>query len=121
MNHRSTSRSLHALKPLSVVVLLAMVFGLVWLRSTVVSLEYSLCQLEKKKIDLARDKKLLAAEKARLISAERLGQAANAEFVFPDRVKVVAVVRGTEAGSYKVSYPGAKQRPSLQTAGAWKN
>jgi cell division protein FtsL len=115
-SHRRKNRALQVLRPLAMVVLLVMIFSLVWLRSTVVSLEYRLCQLEKKKIELAKDKKLLAAEKARLISAERLGQVASSEFVFPDRVKVVAVVRNSDSGPYKVSYSAAKQKTAPSTS-----
>jgi anaerobic C4-dicarboxylate transporter len=115
------SMTVRVLKPLSTMVLLLMIFGLVWLRSTVVSLEYGLCQMEQKKIELEKEKKLLAAEKARLASAERLGQAANAEFVFPDRVKVLAVVRGAEEGTYKVSYSAARQKKAPAASGAWRN
>lgn len=92
MRARKKSLFLFVLKPVAVILLVAMVFGVVWLRSSVVSLEYRLSHLEKKRTELMKDKKTLLARRANLLYVGRLEQAAgSAGFAFPDRVKVVYV------------------------------
>src|SRR5512147_2323245 len=100
MRYRRRSRLLWLMKPLSVMVLLLSLFALVWLRSGVVSIEYRLSELEKTKRELMRDKKVLAAEKARLLSVARFEQGVAEGFAFPDRVKVVHVMRGKGGDTY---------------------
>lgn len=74
-------------------VLLIGVFGLVYLRSSIVKIEYSLGELEKKKTECMRDRKLLLAEKTSLLSFARLESSQHDEngFVLPDRIKVVHI------------------------------
>lgn len=78
-------------RPLLVFMVILSAFTIVWIRSTVVSLEYSINNLEKKKMQAMRESKLLAAEKANLLSIEKLEKVASNSFVIPDRVKVVQV------------------------------
>jgi hypothetical protein len=91
------------LKPFSVILLLFSVFAIVWLRSSVVSLEYNISNLEKKRTELMIQRKILAAERANLISVERFENAASNGLVFPDRIKVVHVKKAKETDTYKAS------------------
>lgn len=103
MRHRKKSWVLAAIKPLSVFLLVLSVFTIVWLRSSVVSLEYSINTLEKKKIQLMKDTKLLAAEKSNLLSMERFEKVAANSFVIPDRIKVVHVKKLKDKEPQKVA------------------
>lgn len=106
---RRQNRLISMLKPLSIAILLMSIFSIVWLRSSVVSLEYSISSLEKKKAVLMRDRKMFVAEKASLLSIERLEKIAgnstvNSGFVFPDRVKVVYVKKTNNDEPYMASF-----------------
>lgn len=89
-------------KPAFIVFLLISVFAMIWLRSGVVSLEYKISELEKKKNEMARDIKVIAAEKSSLLSVGRLTSTSN-QFVFPDRVRVVFVQRTDTSETSKAS------------------
>ncbi|MDI6727476.1 MAG: hypothetical protein QMD44_00950 [Thermodesulfovibrionales bacterium] len=106
---RRQNRLLAMLKPLSIAMLLLSIFSIVWLRSSFVSLEYSISSLEKKKSVLMRDRKMLAAERASLLSVERFEKVAvsntvNGGFTFPDRVKVVYVKKAKDNEPYRASF-----------------
>ncbi|MBZ0158059.1 MAG: hypothetical protein K8I29_17820 [Alphaproteobacteria bacterium] len=105
MRYRKESFFVRFLRWLSVATLLFSFFAIVWLRSSVVSLEYSLSRLEKRETDLAKEKKSLVAERANLLYVGRLeAVAANGSgFVFPDRMKVVYVKREMKQEPYKVA------------------
>ncbi|HEX8947330.1 MAG TPA: hypothetical protein VF790_00125 [Dissulfurispiraceae bacterium] len=105
MMHRKRNRFVVLLKPLSVLLLLFLVFGVVWLRSSVVSLEYKLRKLEERKAELLRDKKVLVAEQANLLYIGRLQSASvdGAALTFPDRVKVVYVAKAQDKEALKAS------------------
>lgn len=94
------------MKPASLVLLLFMIFGIVWLRSSVVTLEYSLSNLEKKKSVIMKENKALAAEQANLLYVGRLQNvvASNgAALEFPDRVRVVYVNTSGKGNVYTAS------------------
>lgn len=80
-------------------VVLIGVFGLVYLRSSIVRIEYSLGELERKKAECMRDRKLLLAEKTSLLSFARFESPEHDEngFVVPDRVKVVHIGKNTSS------------------------
>jgi hypothetical protein len=92
-------------KPICITVLLVGLFNLVWLKSHVLDLEYSIGVLEKMKADHIRERRLLLAEKAGLQSLERLETSAteNRNFIFPDRVKVIHVKKQKGSLPRKVS------------------
>lgn len=92
-------------KPFCITVLLVGHFTLVWLKSHVLDLEYSISVLEKMKAVHIKERRLLLAEKAGLQSLERLEASAtkNRSFIFPDRVKVIHVKKQREALPRKVS------------------
>ncbi len=81
------------------------VFTLIWLRTTVVNLEYELSQLIEQKKELNREGKLLLAEKAGFYSAERIEEVAikRLGMSLPKREKVVFVKKTTGAIPYRVS------------------
>jgi hypothetical protein len=93
------------LKPLCIVFLLFAQFGLVWLKSNVITLEYNISNLEKKKAECLNEKKVLFAEKAGLQSFENIESSlsGNYGFVFPDRVKVIHVKKQKGSLPYKAS------------------
>ncbi len=92
------------LKTFSIILLLVSVFTIVWLRSSFVSIEYSISSLEKKKTSLMRDRKALAAERASLLSVERFEKVAGSGFSFPNRVKVVYVKKEKDKEPYRASF-----------------
>lgn len=83
------------LRPLLIILLLVSVFGLVYLRSNFMTLEYSLGELEKRKTQSLRERKMLFAEKTSQLSFARLESSADDKdgFVIPDRLKVVHITK----------------------------
>lgn len=96
---------LFLIKPLVIALLLFSLFGLVWLRSNVVTLEYSLSDLEKKKIECLKERKMLLAERAHILSFEKVETSLRRDqgFVFPDRVRVIHVKRQKESLPHRAS------------------
>ena len=101
-------------KPLCIIFLLFGLFGLVRLRSNVVSISYNLRTLEEKKTESMKEMKMLLADRAKFISLANIGPSfqgkgngdykpVNSEYVFPDRVKVIHVKRHTGPETYKAS------------------
>lgn len=92
-------------KPLLVVFLIFCVFGLVYLRSSFLTLEYSLGDLEKKKMDCLKERKMLLAEKTSLVSFAKLEASYNdgEGLVLPKRVKVVHTSKQKGHLPYKAS------------------
>ncbi len=108
-------------KPLCMVLLLFGLFGLIWLRSNVVSLAYELRSLEEKKIAALKDMKSSLAERASLMSLEKIDASfkgsvqgetvyANSGYVFPDRVRVVHIKQNRRPESLKASLEIRKDR-----------
>lgn len=101
-------------KPVCVIILLFGLFGLVWLRSSVVSIAYDLRTLEEKKMESLKETKMLLADRSKAISLASIGSAfqgpgkgdykrVSSGYVFPDRVKVIHVKRHTGPETYKAS------------------
>jgi len=107
MIHTSTDRNIVSfiLKPLCIALLLFGVFGLVYLRSSVLTLEYTLGDLEKKKMDYLRERKMLLAQKTSLLSFEKVEASFSnsSGFVFPDRIRVIHVKKQKGSLPYKAS------------------
>jgi len=103
-------------KPVCVIILLFGLFGLVWLRSSVVSISYDLRTLEEKKMESLKATKMLLADRSRAISLASISSSAfqgpgkgdythvSSGYVFPDRVKVIHVKRHTGPETYKASF-----------------
>lgn len=92
-------------KPLLILFLIFGVFGLVYLRSSFVGLEYSLGDLEKKKMNYLKERKMLLAEKTKLLSFAQLETSYNDNegFFLPDRIKVIHVNKQKRSQPYKAS------------------
>jgi len=89
-------------------------FGLIWLRSGVVATAYDLRNLEEKKMASLKDRKILLAERAKLMSLEEIdasfrGSArgdtrlAAGENMFSNRVRVIHIKRNNVPGTYRAS------------------
>lgn len=78
--------------PFLSVLLLLSVFGLVWLRSSIVSLEYRMGEMQTEKAEALKEEKTLAAELAALLSIRQVERRKTA-LIFPDRQRVVYVRR----------------------------
>jgi len=92
-------------KPLFFVLLLSGIFGIVWLRSSILTMEYTISELETKKMERLREAKMLLAERAVLLSMQKVERTAvkTLGLVFPDRTRVVQV-KGVAQGPLKASY-----------------
>ncbi len=108
------------LKPLSVLMLLFSIFSLIWLKSSVVSTEYMLSTLEKKKESLMRERKMLNAERAHLMAIERFQNAAATGLAFPDRVKVVWVMKAKD-DVQTASYSSPQKFAQKDFSETWRN
>ena len=95
-----------AFRSFLIVLLIVGVFGLVYLRSNYLKLEYCLGDLEKKKMHALREKKILLAEKTSLVTFAKLEapQAGTDGFVLPDRIKVIHVDRQKKYMPYKAHW-----------------
>lgn len=79
--------------PLIVTIFLFGIFSLVWLRSSIRAIEYSIAALEEQKIEILKERKALMAEKASILSIQNVDHKTGEKLglVFPDRVKIVYV------------------------------
>jgi hypothetical protein len=93
------------IKPLLVAVIISGIFGLVYLRSGFLQLEYNLSDLEKKKMQCLRERKMLLAERTSLLSFAKFeGSRHGTEgFVLPERVKVIHSSKQKGVQPYKTS------------------
>lgn len=109
MRRRRGSRLVPVGRIAAIAVIVVLVFSVVWIRSSVVSLEYQLSSLEIKKKELMRDAKTLGAQRAGLLTLKRLENVASSEggLMFPDRMKVVYVKNQRDRGAMTASFvPG---------------
>ncbi len=92
-------------KPFLVMVIIAGIFGLVYLRSGFLQLEYSLSDLEKKKIQCLRERKMLLAERTSLLSFAKLegSRQAGDGFILPDRIQVIHMSKQKGVQPYRTS------------------
>ena len=103
MRTKTNNRMLSLLYvPACMALLLLGLFGLVWLRSNVLTINYDIRSVEEKRMEALKDMKMLLADRAGLMSLARIngplresGQAdarlAGSGFVTPDRVRVIHV------------------------------
>ena len=80
-------------------------FAIVWLRASVVNIEYELGDLETQRADLYRDRKIVVAQRASFYSAEKIENVAikRLGMSLPERENVFFVKRTAAAGAYKAS------------------
>jgi len=109
-----------AYKPLCFAVVLFCLFGLVWLRSSVTTAEYSIRDLEDKRTTAFKEMKTLMAERSKLMAISSIdlphqGQSQSDKkllsggYIFPDRVKVIHVTRTKEPEAYKAAFKAEKK------------
>jgi cell division protein FtsL len=80
-------------------------FATVWLRATVVNLEYELGELDKLRTELTRDKKMMVAQRASFYSSERIEKVATKRLGMSqaEREKIFFIKRARAAGPYRTS------------------
>jgi cell division protein FtsL len=100
---RNRKRSL--LKCGYVIYIVLCLFSIIWLRATVVSLEYEIGELDRMRADLKREKKLVIAKRANVHSTEKIEKVAlkRLGMTLPDRGNVFLVKRTRVAGPVKAS------------------
>ena len=107
MIHTGKNKMLFAamLKPLIIIVLLFGLFGIVYLRSSVMQLEYTIGALEKEKMEHLRERKMLLAETTSLLSFEKIEASLSKSqgFVFPDRIRVIHVKKQEKVSPYRTA------------------
>ncbi|MDA8157017.1 MAG: hypothetical protein M0Z52_11320 [Actinomycetota bacterium] len=86
--------------------MLSGVFGLVWLRSSIRSVEYDIGNLEVQLKTVASQRKALSARQASLFSVQDIGGPAFEKLglVYPDRRNVFFVTRDKGDIPYEASY-----------------
>jgi len=81
------------------------IFSIVWLRSSVRTVEYNIASLENKRLEILKERKMLMAEKASLQSVQNVKNTGEGKLglVFPDRVKVIYVKKEGGSAPYRAS------------------
>lgn len=101
-------------KPFFILFLFFSLFGLIWLRSSVMTTAYELRSLEETRMAMIKDREMLLAKRAKLMSLEKInasfqGQAKRRKryaakgYVFPERSRVVHIKTRSQTTPYKVS------------------
>lgn len=80
------------------------VFGILWIRSNVIAVEYRLSQLEEKKKNLLREHRMLLAQKSSLTSIARLERGEVFSLHFPDRKRVIYISQDSNTSMNRVSF-----------------
>ncbi len=93
------------LKSFLVILLVLCVFGIVKLRSDFLKLEYSIGELENKKTNALRERKLLLAERTNILSFAKITTTQPSEegFIIPDRIKVMSIDKNKKYMPYRAS------------------
>ena len=80
-------------------------FAIVWMRATVVNLEYELGELDGMRADLSIERKQMSAQRARIYSTEKIEKVAlrRLHMKMPDRQRVYFVKRASGAGPFRTS------------------
>jgi hypothetical protein len=99
-------------KMLIIAFLLCGLFGIVYLRSSVMQLEYTIGDLEKTKMNQLRERKMLLAEKTSLLSFEKIEASLSGSqgFVLPDRIRVIHVKKHEEIAPYRTALEKKQMR-----------
>lgn len=118
---RQRNMVLYFIKPLFLALLICGIFSIVWLRSNITSMEYRISELENKKMDRLRETKMLMAERAFLLSMQKVERTAVRDLglVFPDRTRVV-YVKERDSGPFRASLEAKyyDSRDDVQTQNA---
>lgn len=91
-----------------IITLLFGIFSIVWLRSEVRTLEYTIAQIEDQKMKIIKERKALMAEKASLLSIQSVRNLSEGKnvLVFPDRAMVTYVKKDEISAPYRASLKG---------------
>lgn len=119
MHHKSGGNMVSLLiTPLCVVLLLTGLFGLIWLRSGIITAAYDLRTLEEQKMESLKEAKILLAERAKLVSIDKINASfhgagpgeglASGDNIFSNRVRVIHVKRHKGQEPLKAAYKGAE-------------
>ncbi len=108
----------YLIQPLFGILLLSGIFGIIWLRSGIISLEYSIGELENRKLENMKETKFLLAERAMAMSMQRVEKMASRDLglVLADRTKVVYVRDGNSGpsrASLDKKYGGAYEKADI--------
>lgn len=97
------SMLLYTIKPLFALFLLCGVFAIVWLRTSLVAIEYEINALENRKTKLQKETRLLIAERAEHLSFQKMKLVTTKEGLSrADRTRVLIVKRTSD--TQKASY-----------------
>ena len=101
----------YVVTPLCIALLLCGIFGIVWLRSNLISLEYGISELEKRRLDNLRETKMLMAERSALLSIQKVEKTAALDLglIFPNRTRVVSV-KVRDSGPIPASFGTGQKR-----------
>jgi cell division protein FtsB len=80
-------------------------FLMIWLRAAVVNLEYEIGDLDKQRVDLVRERKIMVARRANFYSTGKIEKVAlrRLGMTMPERQNVYYVKRRLAAGPYRTS------------------
>lgn len=117
MRCRKSNPGMCIVKVLCLLLLVGSLFGILSVKSDVISLRYNIGTMEKTKMQLMRDNKLLMAERSHLTSIERFEKVSMKEsgFIIPDRRHVVSVRLQKDKDTYKASFPAGVRKGPRET------
>jgi cell division protein FtsL len=80
-------------------------FGIVWIRASVIGLEYEIGKLNNLRADLVKERRMALATRANYFSSSRIEQTASRKLGMrmPDRADVFYVTTLNPAGLYRAS------------------
>lgn len=107
------NRFSYLIAPVLCLVLLSGIFSLVRLRSSFISIEYSMGALERQKTEALRRQKVMAAQLAALFSIREVGKR-DIALVFPDRRRVFYVKRDAGGVPYSAALNKGTNGPGGQ-------
>lgn len=114
MLRRRNHGMIFLLKPFFILFLFVSLFGLVWLRSSIMTTAYELRSLEEERMRMIKEREMLLAERAKLMSLEKINASFHGQskrtrryavkgYIFPERSRVVHIKERSQTTPYKVS------------------
>jgi len=106
MNRRMKGNKKRVVLKLSCILYIGLcLFSIIWLRATVVNLEYEIGELDKMRADLRRESKMVVAQRANFYSTGKIEKVAlkRLGMTMPVRQNVFYVNRRVAAGPYRAS------------------
>lgn len=81
--------------PAAIAAVVFFVFGLVWMRSSIMAIEYNISAIEGSKAEAFKQKNVMEARLASMLSIQQVGSKAS-QLTFPDRQRLVYVKRDAD-------------------------